>query len=41
MTLPAPGTSYANQNRNRPLDRQPLSPASDLSGFEQRMPLAW
>ncbi|MCP3384879.1 hypothetical protein NLM31_31340 [Bradyrhizobium sp. CCGUVB4N] len=36
-----PGTSFANQNNNRPLDRQPLSPASDLGGFAQRIPLAW
>ncbi|GGI18715.1 hypothetical protein GCM10010987_00690 [Bradyrhizobium guangdongense] len=36
-----PGTSFARQNNNRPLDRQPLSPASDLGGFEQRIPLAW
>ena len=36
-----PGTSFANQNNNRPLDRQPLSPASDLDGFAQRIPLAW
>lgn len=36
-----PGTSFANQNNNRPLDRQPLGPASDLGGFAQRIPLAW
>lgn len=36
-----PGTSFALQNNNRPLDRQPLSPASDLGGLEQRIPLAW
>ncbi len=36
-----PGTSFARQNNNRPLDRQPLSPASDLGGFEQRIPLSW
>ncbi|MET4388219.1 hypothetical protein ABIB73_003981 [Bradyrhizobium sp. F1.4.3] len=36
-----PGTSFARQNNNRPLDRQPLSPTSDLGGFEQRIPLAW
>ncbi len=36
-----PGTSFANQNNNRPLDRQPLNPVSDLGGFERRIPLAW
>jgi hypothetical protein len=36
-----PGTSFANQNNNRPLDRQPLSPASDLGGFAQRIPISW
>jgi hypothetical protein len=36
-----PGTSFARQNNNRPLDRQPLSPASDLGGFEQRLPVSW
>ena len=36
-----PGVSFASQNNNRPLDRQPLSPASDLGGFAQRIPLPW
>lgn len=36
-----PGTSFARQNNNRPLDRQPLSPASDLGGFAQRIPISW
>jgi hypothetical protein len=36
-----PGASFARQNNNRPLDRQPLSPTPDLGGFEQRIPLAW
>jgi hypothetical protein len=36
-----PGTSFASQNNNRPLDRQPLSPASDLGGFAQRIPISW
>lgn len=34
-----PGTSFGMQNNNRPLDRQPLSPASDLGGYPQRFPL--
>lgn len=34
-----PGRSFANQNLNRPLDRQPLSPAQDLGGFPQQFPL--
>ena len=36
-----PGRSVARDNNNRPLDRQPLSPASDLGGFPQRIPLSW
>jgi hypothetical protein len=36
-----PGTSFARQNNNRPLDRQPLSPDSDLGGFAQRIPIFW
>lgn len=36
-----PGTSFARENNNRPLDRQPLSPASDLGGFAQRIPISW
>ena len=34
-----PGRSFANENLNRPLDRQPLSPAQDLGGFPQQFPL--
>jgi len=33
------GRSFGNENINRPLDRQPLSPASDLGGYPQRFPL--
>jgi hypothetical protein len=33
-----PGYSFARENNNRPLDRQPLNPASDLGGFPQRIP---
>ena len=36
-----PGTSFARENNNRPLDRQPLSPDSDLGGFSQRIPISW
>jgi hypothetical protein len=36
-----PGTSFARGNNNRPLDRQPLSPDSDLGGFVQRIPISW
>jgi hypothetical protein len=31
--------SFGNQNNNRPLDRQPLNPASDLGGYPQTFPL--
>jgi len=34
-----PGQSFGMQNLNRPLDRQPLSPPSDLGGFPQQFPL--
>ncbi|MCP3388089.1 hypothetical protein NLM27_04770 [Bradyrhizobium sp. CCGB12] len=36
-----PGSSFARENNNRPLDRQPLSPDSDLGGFAQRIPISW
>ncbi|MDA9404335.1 hypothetical protein [Bradyrhizobium sp. CCBAU 45389] len=36
-----PGTTFARENNNRPLDRQPLSPDSDLGGFVQRIPISW
>lgn len=36
-----PGASFARDNNNRPLDRQPLSPDSDLGGFAQRIPISW
>lgn len=35
------GTSFARENDNRPLDRQPLSPDSDLGGFAQRIQISW
>jgi hypothetical protein len=31
--------SFARENKNRPIDRQPLSPAQDLGGFPQRFPI--
>jgi hypothetical protein len=31
--------SFARENLNRPLDRQPLSPPADLGGYPQRIPL--
>ncbi|MGY8635223.1 hypothetical protein RAD15_22350 [Bradyrhizobium sp. 14AA] len=36
-----PGTSFARGNNNRPLDRQPLSPDSDLGGSAQKIPISW
>jgi hypothetical protein len=27
------------ENNNRPLDRQPLNPPSDMGGYPQRFPL--
>ena len=34
-----PSRSFGMENRNRPLDRQPLNPASDLGGYPERFPL--
>jgi hypothetical protein len=34
-----PGSSFAVRNNNRPLERQPLNPASDLGGEPTRFPL--
>jgi hypothetical protein len=31
--------SFARENRQRPIDRQPLNPPSDLGGYPQRIPL--
>ena len=31
--------SFARENRNRPIDRQPLNPPSDLGGYPQGFPL--
>ena len=35
LRLPAARTSFARENLNRPLDRQPLNPSSDLGGYPQ------
>jgi len=34
-----PGPSFATQNNNHPLERQPLNPSSDLGGEPTRFPL--
>ena len=31
--------SFARENNNRPIDRQPLNPPSDMGGFPQRYPM--
>ena len=31
--------SFARENKNRPIDRQPLNPASDMGGYPQNFPL--
>ena len=31
--------SFARENRQRPIDRQPLNPPSDMGGYPQRIPL--
>jgi hypothetical protein len=31
--------SFARENNNRPLDRSPLNPPSDLGGYPERFPL--
>jgi hypothetical protein len=31
--------SFARENRNRPIDRQPLNPPSDLGGYPTAIPL--
>src|SRR3954451_5589501 len=31
--------SFGRENRNRPIDRQPLTPPSDMGGYPQRFPL--
>ena len=34
-----PGYSFGRENRNRPIDRQPLDQPSDLGGYPQMIPL--
>jgi len=34
-----PSRSFGMENNNRPLDRQPLNPPSDLGGYPQTFPL--
>ena len=36
---PSVTRSFARENINRPIDRQPLSPPSDLGGYPTRFPL--
>jgi hypothetical protein len=31
--------SFARENNNRPIDRQPLNPPADMGGYPQRFPL--
>jgi hypothetical protein len=31
--------TFARENRQRPIDRQPLNPPSDMGGYPQRFPL--
>src|ERR1700755_1321771 len=31
--------SFARENNNRPIDRQPMNPPSDMGGYEQQFPL--
>lgn len=33
--------TFARENNNRPIDRQPLSPPSDLGGYPTRIPLPY
>ena len=34
-----PSRSFGMENNNRPLDRQPLNPPSDMGGYQQSFPL--
>jgi hypothetical protein len=31
--------SFARENNNRPIDRGPLNPPSDMGGYQQRIPI--
>ena len=37
--FPQSPRSFGMENNNRPLDRQPLNPASDMGGYPQNFPL--
>jgi hypothetical protein len=32
---------FARENNNRPIDRAPLNPPSDMGGYQQRFPLPY
>lgn len=34
-----PGYSFARENNNRPVDRQPLNPPMDAGGYSMQLPL--
>jgi hypothetical protein len=34
-----PGYSFGRENGNRPIDRQPLDPPSDMGGYPQTIPM--
>ncbi|MGB8397637.1 hypothetical protein [Bradyrhizobium sp.] len=34
-----PAQSFGRENKNRPIDRQPLNPPSDMGGYPERFPL--
>lgn len=34
-----PGYSFGRENGNRPIDRQPLDPSSDMGGYPQTIPM--
>ena len=34
-----PGVTFARENLNHPIDRQPLNPPSDMGGYPQTFPL--
>ena len=33
--------SFGRENNNRPIDRQPLNPPSDMGGYPERIPLPY
>jgi hypothetical protein len=33
--------SFGRENNNRPIDRQPLNPPSDMGGYPQRFPIPY